>query len=108
MELNHVGLPINLDLPFFAYGIFKPGQLAYPLIEDYVKGKPLVEIIDHEMLYRDGFALIRSDENDDFKTEGFLIQFSNPQEAYDKIGKSKPKELYVWQKSKSMENWQMY
>lgn len=27
----------NIKLPFFAYGIFKPGQLAYSRISEFVK-----------------------------------------------------------------------
>ena len=30
----------NKDLPFLAYGFFKPHQIAYSQIKKYVKGKP--------------------------------------------------------------------
>ena len=29
-------LPQNTNLPFFSYGIFKPGELAFHRIKDYV------------------------------------------------------------------------
>lgn len=105
MEINHVGLPRNWNLPFFAYGIFKPGQLAYPRIMGYVKGEPSAEIVDYEMLYRDGIPLIRSGENEYFKTSGYLIEFTDPKEAYEIIGKSEPEELYMWKRIKVNGEW---
>lgn len=29
--------PENLNLPYFAYGLFKPGELAYPKVEKFVE-----------------------------------------------------------------------
>ena len=29
-------LPDNLNLPFFSYGIFRPGEIAYPVLENLV------------------------------------------------------------------------
>ena len=98
MEIYPVGPPKQqyLNLPFFAYGTFKPGQLAYPKIEKYVKGEPSAELIEHEMRYRDGLALIVNEENKTFKTSGHLIEFSNPEEAYKIIGESQYETLYRW------------
>jgi hypothetical protein len=98
MEIKPVGLPKTqyLKLPFFAYGIFKPGQLAYPEIEEYVKGEPSAEIINHEMRYRDGLALIFSEENKTYKTSGYLMEFKNPKTAYRLISKSQNENLYEW------------
>ena len=96
MEITYVGYPENLTLPFFTYGNFKPGQLAYHRIKKYVKGEPSAEIIKHEMCYRDGFALIDEKENENFKTTGYLIEFTNPQIAYKRIAKSWPENLYEW------------
>ena len=30
-------LPKNLELPFFTYGIFRPGEIPFLGIKDYVK-----------------------------------------------------------------------
>ena len=97
MEINYVGSPRNTNLPFFAYGIFKPGQLAYPKIMNYVEGEPSAEIVDYEMLYRDGIPLIRSEENGHFKTSGYLMKFNGP-EAYEIIGGSQSDKLFMWDK----------
>ena len=97
MEINYVGSPGNTKLPFFAYGIFKPGQLAYPKIMNYVEGEPSAEIVDYEMLYRDGIPLIRSEENENLKTSGYLMKFKGP-EAYEIIGGSQSDKLFMWDK----------
>ena len=94
--VNHVGSPNDLTLPFFAYEIFKPGQLSYHRIKKFVKGNPSAEIIEHEMQYRDIFAFIIGEENEKFKTSGYMIEFTNPPIAYKRIGKSKPENLYEW------------
>lgn len=96
MVIQYIGIPDNDKLPFFAYGFFKPGQLAYHRIEKYVKNEPSAEIITHEMHYRDGIASIDSEENDTYKTSGYLIEFATPQKAYEEIGNSINKELYKW------------
>lgn len=96
MEITYVGRPNNLRLPFFAYGNFKPGQLAYHRIEEYVEGEPSAEIIEHETHYRDGITYIDGKENEIFKTRGYLIEFTNPQDAYDEIGNSISDKLYEW------------
>lgn len=99
MEINYVGSPRNTNLPFFAYGIFKPGQLAYPQIRNYVDGEPSAELVDYEMLYRDGIPVLRSGENEHFKTSGYLMKFNGPK-AYEIIGGSQSDKLYMWKRIK--------
>ncbi len=41
------------NLPFFAYGIFKPGQIAYSKIKDLVLQKKEISI-NRPMKHRDG------------------------------------------------------
>ena len=98
--------PQNSDLPFFAYGIFKPGQLAYSKIEKCVK-KHCPREIDYEMLMRDGIPLIIPSHNKrHHKTVGHLIyfkeEFSN--EAYKIISKNEHEKMYEWKKIKVGEN----
>lgn len=33
-EERTLELPDDISLPFFAYGIFKPGQIAHPKLKD--------------------------------------------------------------------------
>ena len=96
MGINHVGLPDNLNLPFFAYGIFKPDQIAYPQIKRFRKGEPIEKIVEYEMLFRDGVPLIKGEKNPNFSTKGFIINFDNQYKAYKRIAKAEPEELYEW------------
>ena len=100
MDITYVGSPEDMALPFFTYGFFKPGQLAYHRIEGYVDGEPSAEKIRHEMRYRDAIVFIVSEESEEYQTSGYLIEFSNPQEAYEEIGNSIPEDLYKWKEIK--------
>ena len=100
MNITYIGSPDDMTLPFFAYGFFKPGQLAYHRIVGYVKGEPSAEKIRYEMRYRDAIVFIASEESREYQTSGYLIEFSNPQEAYEEIGNSIPEDLYKWKEIK--------
>ena len=96
MEINYVGKPENTDLPFFAYGIFKPGQIAFYQIKKFCE-EIFPENAKYEMRYRDGVAILCGVKNEFFRTKGYLIHFNdNSDEAYMKIGNSEPEELYEW------------
>ena len=96
MEILYVGETEDLTLPFFAYGIFKPGQIAYGQIKRYVEGNPTMEIVDYETQYRDGVPILIGEKSDHLQTRGYLIHFDDPQSAYERIGMSEPEELYEW------------
>lgn len=96
MKINHVGMPDDLDLPFFAYGIFKPGQIAFNQIRRFTNGRPIEMDVEYEMLFRDGVPLITDEKNPSFSTKGFLINFKNPYKAYKRIAKAELEELYQW------------
>ena len=98
-ERRALDLPQDTSLPFFAYGIFKPGQLAYSKIKDHVKDYNKIES-DYEMLMRDGVPLIRTPINKGHhKTLGYLIRFrqKQSQDAYDIISKTAAKKFYRWE-----------
>ena len=90
--------PNNTNLPFFAYGIFKPGQLAYSKIADYVESYDKSEI-EYEMLMRDGVPIIKAQNRTNKKTNGYLIKFKEKKsnEAYDCICKTQHNKLYEWE-----------
>lgn len=100
-----LNFPNDIDLPFFAYGIFKPGQLAYSRIENYVKTSYESEI-NYRMLIRDGVPLINENHCKHCLTKGFLIYFKEEyyREAYDLIRHTEPKKLYKWGRIKIGEN----
>lgn len=97
---NPLKLPRKLDLPFFAYGIFKPNQLAYSRIAPYVR-KTYPEQINFNMLMRDGVPIIEPRKNNKvrYTTHGYLIYFKDrfSKEAYDIISSNQLEKLYKWE-----------
>ena len=64
------------NLPFFAYGIFKPGQIAYSKIRglDFALKEASV---NYPMKQRDGVPILLKKENKRYKTKGCLYDFSD-------------------------------
>ena len=85
------------NLPFFAYGIFKPGQIAYSKIKDLVLQKKEISI-NRPMKHRDGVPILLKKENERYKTKGFLYDFSDGEKAYRIICQTMPPALYKWGK----------
>ncbi len=93
-----VNPPENPKLPFFAYGIFKPGQLAYSRIKEYVS-EAIEKEIPYLMRMRDGIPLIMPQDKKEYvNTKGYLIYFKEgcEEKAYDIISETEPKKLYDW------------
>lgn len=86
------------DRGFFAYGIFKKGQIAYSKIKEFVD-EPLTSDgeINRTMLLRDGAPLITDNVSNDL-TKGKKIHFldGDEKEAYQAICKTQPEKLYKW------------
>ena len=91
----------NYAQPFFAYGIFKPDQLAYSRIDKYVDSKKTDKNprrIPYKMITRDGVPLIEGEENNGYYTMGYLIYFKKGSEkkAYHTISRTQGDALYDW------------
>jgi hypothetical protein len=89
-------IPENPNLPFFAYGLFKPGQLGFFRI------KPLVDNIRLGQIYgylkeRDGLPLLIP-KPDCGQVSGTLIFFKSgySEDAYSRIIDIEPDEIYLW------------
>ena len=105
-EKRTLNIPKNTSLPFFAYGIFKPGQLAYSKIEDCVKTHYSYEI-NYRMLMRDGVPLITpAGDKSRARTAGHLIYFKEKcsKTAYETISENMHAKLYEWKEIKLGEN----
>ena len=91
-----MNLPIDTTLPFFAYGIFKPGQLCHSRIQDHVE-KFIPEWVSGMLMERDGIPLLVLGE-DCPDVKGFLIHFKlgEEQHAYQKIIGIEPEQVYRW------------
>ena len=103
-------LPEDLNLPFFAYGIFKKGQISFFRIKDFVKDIKQTHIENAFLAERDGIPLLGvKKENEilegdfaniyaDNRVYGDLISFKkvNLKEAYLSIANIEPEKQYLW------------
>ncbi|SDA45104.1 hypothetical protein [Methanobrevibacter millerae] len=89
--------PDDYSNPFFAYGIFKPGQIAFSKICKCVKSIEKVTL-NSEMILMDAMALISESYSRKNSTDGYLIHFKDGKEneAYNIISSTEPKEFYKW------------
>ena len=105
-EERTLDIPKDTTLPFFAYGIYKPGQLAYSKIENCVKTHYNYEI-NYRMLMRDGVPLITpAGDKSRARTAGYLIYFNEKcsKTAYETISENMHAKLYEWKEIKVGEN----
>jgi hypothetical protein len=88
--------PKNMDLPFFAYGLFKPGQLAYFQLRELVSHVSEPAQVAGSLLLRDGLPII--DPTGHGCVNGALIRFHPERagEAYDRISAMEPDKHYRW------------
>ena len=83
------------NLPFFAYGIFKPGQIAYSKIRDLDFALKEASV-NYLMKQRDGVPILLDNENERYKTKGCLYDFSDGEKAYKIICQTMSPALYKW------------
>jgi hypothetical protein len=91
-----MNLPKDISMPFFSYGIFKPGQIAYPRIKDCVENKRKTSV-NGILKEKDGIPLLfKSDYSNVY---GYLISFYSDiqKDAYIKINEIEPSEVYKWE-----------
>ena len=88
--------PSDVNLPFFSYGVFKPGQLAFFQLIDFVTAR-YCESIKGELRLRDGLPIIDPDGSGE--VEGMILEFKdsvNAGMAYDRICGLEPGNHYRW------------
>lgn len=91
---------MNFNLPFFSYGVFKPGEISFLGINEFVEEvEPLA--IRGTLVLRDGLTLFKEIEYQDDqqdKVDGFLISFKDElsKNAYEFINKLEPPKLLKW------------
>jgi hypothetical protein len=87
------------SLPFFSYGFFRPGEISFLGIKDYVENaKPFR--IEGDLVLRDGITLFTDSKNQ--MVDGYLISFKSEfeNEAYSFINSLEPKKLFKWKENK--------
>ena len=90
-------LPHNTDLPFFAYGLFRPGQIAYFQIRDCVQTGKEPANVKGELRIRDGLPIV--DSSGRGLVEGAVLHFKTGEaiEAYTRIARLEPEKQYRWE-----------
>lgn len=84
----------NNKLPFFSYGLFKPKQLGYFRIKEYVKNTKIDVFIQGQLKERDGIPIYI--ENKNTKVKGCIIEFNDGEKAYERINEIEPDAIYDW------------
>ena len=86
----------NPDLPFFSYGIFKPGELAYRQLHPFVDAFPVRALVRGSLWLRDGLPLL--EPNGSSTVPGYLLTFKPGREieAYHLIDSTEPLQHYRW------------
>ncbi len=90
-------LPNNLFLPFFTYGIFRPGEIAYDIIKEFVdETKIQHKTIKGNIMLRDGLLIFEPTPK--MEINGYVLYFKQGKEyeAYRRISELEPKEYYTW------------
>src|SRR3990172_4577555 len=88
--------PENADLPFFAYGLFRPGQLGFLKLRELVNNVSEPARVEGSLLLRDGLPIIHLNGRGFVK--GALLTFlpERAAEAYDRISAMEPDNHYRW------------
>ena len=98
-EYGTLELPDDISLPFFAYGIFKPRQVAYSKIKNHVDADKIRPVkVNYLMKHRDGVPILVDGENEYHHTEGTLLTFrpGHEKDAYYTIARTLSEKLYEW------------
>ena len=89
-----LGVPQDLSLPYFAYGLLRPGEFAHKSTvgSDLVRSVPAT-LLDATLRYRDGLPLL--DETTPIgRVQGDLLWVAG--DGYQRIGEFEPRQHYRW------------
>lgn len=84
-------------LPFFAYGMFMPGELGWLRVRDHVATVQASSTIRGELLERDGLVVL--DAEGSARAAGMILHFRDDVagDAYRAIDELEPNHQYTWQ-----------
>lgn len=94
-----LAVPANVDLPFFSYGAFKPGELAFSQIAPFLSARPESASVSGSLKVRDGLPLL--DGSGGRRVQGFMLAFTIEKrlQAYETICQFEPKTIYLWKEA---------
>jgi hypothetical protein len=97
-----MNLPKDIYKPFFSYGIFRPGEIAFQIISEYVDLHKIEnKTIKGSLKLRDGILIFDQKGNDSI--QGYLLFFKEGTEssAYESIVNVEPGNYYMWNEDQS-------
>ena len=97
-----MNLPKDIYKPFFSYGIFRPGEIAFQIISEYVDLHKIEnKTIKGSLKLRDGILIFDQKGNDSI--QGYLLFFKEGTEssAYESIVNVEPGNYYMWYEDQS-------
>lgn len=89
-------LPNNTAIPFFAYGIFQPGELGFLRIRHCVTEAGINAQVAGGLRERDGVPVLDVRLNSE-RVNGALLQFRDAETAYNAIASLEPGHQYRWE-----------
>lgn len=91
--------PNDSNLPFFAYGVFRKGELGFLSISELVDKVVEPVSVKGGLLLRDGLPII--DPQGDSSVPGSMITFKegHQREAYERINRLEPDRQYRWEET---------
>jgi hypothetical protein len=94
-----LAVPADVDLPFFSYGAFKPGELAFSQIAPFLSARPESASVSGSLKVRDGLPLL--DSSGGRRVQGFMLAFTKEKrlQAYETICRFEPKTIYLWKET---------
>jgi len=93
---SSLDLPKRLNLPYFAYGLLKPTEIAHRQIKYLIKDDSCNACVYGSLWVRDGLPLLKIDKGG--RVFGYLMYFNDDKvrEAYTCISMFEPKQHYYW------------
>ena len=101
-DTRRLYVPKNkLNLPFFAYDVFKPGEIAYSRIEDLIDKNKSIRYynVEYPLTIINGVPFLFKKHDQYYHTSGSLFYFKNynaAAKAYEIISEAKSFKLYGW------------
>jgi hypothetical protein len=91
--------PNDFNLPFFAYGVFRKGELGFLSISELVDKVEEPVSVKGSLLLRDGLPIINPQGGS--SVPGSLITFKkgHQREAYERINRLEPDRQYRWEET---------
>ena len=94
-QITTLALPNDVTRPYFAYGLFKPGELAHRQVADFLDGVPVPDCVAGTLWARDGLPLLEPQAGSSV-VKGTILNFRAGSSAYRVVCDFEPPKHYEW------------